>query len=98
MASSTSVHVADDFVRYFRKMVDTIRAAIASAPPPVIEDRKCTVLSAPDALTNAEIKQMGSEAPAKHCALDLAREACSADLGQHHCFNVQRVANRRGLS
>jgi hypothetical protein len=97
MSSWTSVHVADDFARYFRSKMDTIRAASASAPPPVIEDRKCTVLSALDAVTIAEIKQFVSEAPAKHCAHDpsaeLAYEACSSDLGQHYCFNVQRVAD-----
>jgi Reverse transcriptase (RNA-dependent DNA polymerase) len=37
--------------------VDTIRAAMASAPQPVIEYRKCTVLWALDAVTIAEIKR-----------------------------------------
>jgi hypothetical protein len=57
-----------------------IRAAIASAPPPVIEDRKCTVLLAFHAVTIAKIKQVVGDAPAKHGALDAAAPTWSVSV------------------
>ena len=68
---STSVpHSADDFAAFFRSKVDKIRQATAAAPPPVIDDRPCTNLSAFSPVTPDEISKIVKAAPSKHCSLD----------------------------
>ena len=69
--STTSVsHTAEDFAKFFRSKVNKIRQTTASAPPPNIADRSCSVPSAFDDVTVEEITKIVSSAPAKHCSLD----------------------------
>jgi hypothetical protein len=41
----SAVCIADDFADYSKNIVDAIRAATSSAPPPIIEERPCSFLS-----------------------------------------------------
>ena len=70
--TSTSTNTADDFAIFFKNKVDVIRAATASAPPPIIEARSCSTLSTMKAFTTAEIVKLVSSSPSKHCSLDPA--------------------------
>jgi len=73
--SSTAVDgiTAQDFADHFTRKVDTIRAATAGAPAPVIDTRVATsYLTSFSPVTTEEIRRLLRTVPAKHCALDPA--------------------------
>ena len=64
---------ADDFAQHFLSKVEKIRAATASAPAPLIDERSVeSPLSSFAPVTSDEIIRLLSRAPAKHCQLDPA--------------------------
>ena len=64
---------ADDFAAFFTSKVDVIRALTSSAPPPEIKSLQvATPFSSFEPVSVAEVAQMPSRTPAKHCLLDPA--------------------------
>ena len=81
VASTSVIHIADDFSTFFTGKVDSIRATTATAPAPTIEHRQVPPLASFNNVTVEEVSQILRKTPNKQCELDpmptwLVQEQC----------------------